>query len=366
MSDAHGTAVSGDTTPDGQPPRSDPEPAAAPVGAPVGPGPDAGPDAGFVGATPPRVARHHPGVTLAALALLWLAAMLFSARVTITGRREAEMEVTSTAYALPGAISACLVAGAALALLVLGLLTRRGRTFGASARFGIATAGGLAIGLLAALTMVTINTEGWLYAVVGGTLAAAATLGGAIAGARAWRVVAAACWAALTVFAIGFALNLFQSPLLRLFGAGGDQAAQASAVSWFATTQSITSGVAAGLVAYLALRRSTRRADGTAVAWPWYAVAGAGPGILLVIAEGLARTAGARVLDLAGKVSEVELAAQDLLSGSRMNNALIVVFVGAITAIVAVGRTLRPAPDDPAPDDPASDDPASDDPASEG
>ena len=60
--------------------------------------------------------------------------MLFSARITITGRGDAEMEVTSTAYALPGAVSASLVAGAAVALAVLGLIARR-RSLGATARF---------------------------------------------------------------------------------------------------------------------------------------------------------------------------------------------------------------------------------------
>jgi iron complex transport system permease protein len=310
MSEVHGTAVSSGPSPADQPPR-----------------------------------RPGAGLALAVAALLWAAAMLFSARITITGRAAAEAEVTSTAYALPGVTSACLVAGAAVALLVLGLPVRRGRELGASARFGVATGAGLAIGLLAALSMVTINTEGWLYAVVGGTLAAAATLGGAIAGTRATRVVTAACWAGLAVFAVGFGLNLFQAPLLRLFGAGGDQAAQAGAVGRFALTQSIAGGLAAGLIAYRVLRRATT-GGGTGPPWPQYALAGAGPGVLLLVAEALARTAGARVLELAGKVSEVELAAQDLLSGSRINNALIVVFVGAITAIIAVGRTLRPAPDE--------------------
>jgi hypothetical protein len=50
-------------------------------------------------------------------------------------------------------------------------------------------------------------------------------------------------------------------------------------------------------------------------------------------------------------VSELELTVQRMLSGSRLNSALIVLFVGAITAIIAVGRTMTPAPDDePAPE----------------
>jgi hypothetical protein len=74
-------------------------------------------------------------------------------------------------------------------------------------------------------------------------------------------------------------------------------------------------------------------------------VAGAGPGLLLVLGEGLTRTAGARVLELAGKVSELELTVQRLLSGSRLNSGLIILFVGAITAVIAIGRTLGPAPE---------------------
>src|SRR5689334_6048822 len=41
------------------------------------------------------------GLLLALATLVWMGAMLWSARATITGREDAEMEVTSTAYALP-------------------------------------------------------------------------------------------------------------------------------------------------------------------------------------------------------------------------------------------------------------------------
>jgi iron complex transport system permease protein len=298
-------------------------------------------------ATPATATSRRPaaGIVLALVGLLWMAAMLWSARATITGRTDVEMEVTSTAYALPGVTSASLVAGATVALAVLAL-AGRGRAFGATVRFAIGTGTGLVLGLLGALTIITINTDGWVYAVVGGTVAAAATIGGALGGLRTPRVVAAICWAAVAVFLVGFMLNVLQNPVLSLFGAADTAASQANAANWFSFTQSVLSGLAAGLVAYFALRRARRRADGADVGWPLYALAGAGPGLLLIVSEGLARTAGARVLELAGKVSELELTVQHMLSGSRFNNALIVLFVGAISAIIAIGRTMGPAPDD--------------------
>jgi iron complex transport system permease protein len=288
------------------------------------------------------------GIVLALVGLLWMAGLLWSARATITGRDDAAMEVTSTAYALPGAISASLVGGASVALAVLAAIGR-GRTLGATLRFAIATGTGLVLGLLGAVSIITINRDGWVYAVVGGTVAAAATIGGALAGFRAPRVLAAVCWASITVFAIGVLLNFV--PWLELFGSGNSTSSQFGAASWFSLTQRVLGGLAAGLVSYWSLRRARRRAGGDDVRWPWYALAGAGPGLLLILGEGLARTAGARVLELAGKVSELETTVQQMLSGSRLNSALIVMFIGAVTAIIAVGRSMGPAPDDAAPDE---------------
>jgi hypothetical protein len=283
---------------------------------------------------------ERPPILLAAAGLLWMAGLLWSARATITGGADAEMEVTSTAYALPGATSASLVAGAAVALAALAAVGRF-RTPGTTLRFAIATGAGLVLGLLGALVIVTINTDGWIYAVVGGTIAAAATIGGALAGVRSPRVLSAICWAAIAVFVVGFVLNYL--PVLDIFGRGGaasaTAAAQLASAGWFSLVQAVVSGLAAGLVAYRSLRRASR-----AFSWPLYALAGAGPGLLLVLAEVLARTAGARVLELAGKVSALELTVQQTLSTSRLDSALIVLFVGAVTAIIAIGRTIKPDP----------------------
>lgn len=307
-------------------------------------------------ATPDAERPSSNGLVLAFVALLWMAAMLWSARATITGRADAEMEVTSTAYALPGAVSAALVAGAATGLALLALLARR-RTLGTTARFAVATGGGLAIGLLGALVIVTINTEGWIYAVVGGTVAAAATIGGALAGFRLPRVVFAVCWAAIGVFLAGFVVNLFQDQLLGVLGSGDTRESRTNAAQWFTFCQSVLSGLAAGLISYGVLRRARRGGKGADVAWPLYALAGAGPGLLLVIGEGLTRTAGSRVLELAGKVSELELVVQQMLSGARFNSALIVLFVGAVSAMIAIGRTIKPAPGAEPPDAPAAEPP---------
>jgi hypothetical protein len=295
--------------------------------------------------TPVTTERSSRGSLLLALVgLLWMGGLLWSARATITGGANAEMEVTSTAYALPGAISASLVAGAALALAVVAAVTRR-RPLGTTTRFAVATGTGLILGLLGALTIITINTEGWVYAVVGGSIAAASTIGGALGGLRQPRVVAAICWASVAVFLVGVLLTFGQDVLFGIFGAGDSSASQVSAAGWYSLTQSVLSGLTAGLVVYFLLRRSK---GGSELLWTWFALAGAGPGLLLVLGEGLTRTAGARVLELAGKVSELELTVQQMLSGSRLNSGLIVLFVGAVTAIIAIGRTLGPAPDDEA------------------
>ncbi|GAA1602787.1 hypothetical protein [Actinoplanes couchii] len=294
---------------------------------------------------PETVEESRLTVALIAVAALgWAVAMLWSARATITGRADAAMEVTSTAYALPGAVSADLAAGAAVALLTLTLIGSR-RPLGATARFAVATGAGLLVGLLSAVVMVTINTAGTMYAVVGGTVAAAATIGGALAGLRLPSVVAGATAASVGVFLVGFTLNLFQEPVLELFGAG-DTASAANASQWFSYSQAALSGLTAGLIAYAIMRRAHHRAGGGDLRWPLYALAGAGPGILLVVAELLSRTAGAQVLELAGKVSDLEQVVQQMLSTARLNNGLIVLFVGTLTALFAVGRTLSPASGD--------------------
>ncbi|GLY01185.1 hypothetical protein [Actinoplanes sp. NBRC 101535] len=294
----------------------------------------------------PETTEESPLVValFAAAALAWTAAMIWSARQDITARADAMSEVTAAAYALPGIVAAELVAGAAAALLVLTLIARR-RPLGATARFAVATGTGLLIGAASAVPMFTINTAGTIYAAIGGTLAAAGTIGGALAGFRVPSVVVAAGSAAVAVFVIGTVLNYspVQSPLLSLLGAD-DTASTVAASQWFSYGQATISGLAAGIITFLLLRRSGRR-TGTTPRWTMHAAAGAGPGVILVAGEILSRTAGSKVLDLAGKVSILEQTTQQILSAARLNSGLVVLFIGAISAIILVGRTLEPADD---------------------
>ncbi|HYN94612.1 MAG TPA: hypothetical protein VES42_12255 [Pilimelia sp.] len=306
---------------------------AAPAGSGAPPGAHRQTDAGSL-----------PGAgALAALALIWLAAMLKSAHAAVSSDLDALM-IAGAAYSLPGAVSATLVAGAAMGLLAARLLAGR-HGEGSAVRFGAALGAGLLTGATAGGTFVAGPGSGSARMILAGTIAAAGTIGGAAAGVRARRVVGAAVAAALAVFAVGFVLSLFHDPLLSLYGAGDDPASRESALGWYAATTSVSSGLAAGLTAYRYLG-GARRAPG--LRWPAYLAAGAGPGLLLLVTELIIRTGGAQLLDLIRAISEDDRSGQSWLDGSRIVRALVVLFLGAIIAMVAFGRTLEPAADDAA------------------
>lgn len=285
-------------------------------------------------AVPAQDTAPAPGASvLAVLSLAWLAAMMWSAHRAIT-TGEGTLAITSAALALPSVISASLVAGAGVSLAVAHLLRRR-----VGLRFPAAIGAGLLTGLVAALVIASSYGGGQASMVLAGTIAAAVTVGGAVAGVRARAVVAAVVAAGLVVFAVGLVLDNFKQELMSLYGAGDDPSSQLSAAGWSALTAAVISGLVGALVAFFYLRRTQRREE-IPLRWPAYAIAGAGPGLLLLVAELIVRTLGRQVLTLAGAVSEADETAQRMLDGSRVNYALVVLFVGAICAIIAFGRTL--------------------------
>jgi len=327
---------------------ADPQPAdpAPPASAPLDPG------AAAVAPLGPGRPGPGPSWLLATLALAWLAAMLWVAHASISADVGA-VALATAASSLPPVVSAGLVAGAAVGLLAATLLTHARPLLAerAGIRPGVALAAGAVAGLLAGGAFVLGSGSDPARMAVAGTLAAAVTVGSAIAGARASRVVAAIVTAGLAVFATGFLLSLFKQPLLDLYGAGADAASQEGAAGYFAATAAIASGMVAGLTAYRVLGGARRD---PAVRWPAYLVAGAGSGVLLLVAELLLRTGGAELLRLVREISDFDRTAQTWADGSRVNNALVVLFVGAIVALFALGRGLGPRAEiaDPTDDEP--------------
>ena len=300
-------------------------------------------------------AAFAPGaVVFAPLAVVWLAAMLWSTRAAIDSSAAGVTAISLSAFALPGVISAALVAGAAVALAVTSSLSRR--TERATLRFLAAIGTGLLVGLAAAVAVNLTYADNATTNTIAGTTAAAAIIGGGLAGARNARVVGAITTAALAALVFVVAFSRVRDPLSDLFGAGDTQESVLSAAKWVSRTESLLAGLIAGLVAFgyltWARRRAARRDPATpALRWPAYLLAGAGPGLLLLLTEVIIRVGGHGLLELAAALSEADAVAQTSLGTSRIDNGIWVLFVGALTALIAFGRTLGPAPieDDPEP-----------------
>ena len=269
--------------------------------------------------------------------------MIWSARAQLRGAEFAEIAITVAANAVPVLAQGALVAGLGAGLLAGDLLVRRGRT-GASTRFLAATGAGLLVGTVAALTVHFSYYSGTANMVLAGTTVAAATIGGALAGFLVAPAAGAVAAGTLTAYLMVLALSLFTDNLRSLFGAGESQESQVAAAQWVSRTSSVTAGLAAGLVVFAYLRWSLRRAGahGRSLGLPPYLLAGAGTGLLLLIAEAITQFGGRSILDVAGSLSEADSIVQRVIGGSRWDHAIIVLFVGALTAVIAYGRTLEP------------------------
>jgi hypothetical protein len=270
-----------------------------------------------------------PGV-LAALAVAWLAATLWSVHATLAGSTGIDALVQA-ALTLSFVVSAGLVAGVAVGFAAAQLLAPR------VPRVAAGLGGGLLTGLVvAALILAGYGTTSALVVLAAG-VGAGSLLGGAISAARPPAIVGAAVAGALAWFLLGLVKGGFYNRLLTLFGAGKTPASRITADHRLALTAAVCGGVLAGAVAYRYLRP---RAEG--LGWPAYLAAGAGPGLLLLLADLVSLVAGARLRSLAAASSEADRAALSWSGNLGLNTAMVVLFVGAITAMIAFGRTLRP------------------------
>jgi hypothetical protein len=265
--------------------------------------------------------------------LLWLGITVWVARATLTtGGVGLTGPLGSAAAALPGVVAATLLTSATIASAASGRFRGAGRRLlvglGVGVLFGAITAAGvrLAYGNAPSITVLAV--------VVG----AAGVLAGAAA-VLPHAVLEAALWATTWVFFAGIIFGVLQVQLTTLLGGGpaADPAAQATANTRFTYGQSILTGLAAAYFAY-------RNLSGEKKAWPWFLIAGALPGGLLLAAEGFIRLGGSSVIRLVHATGVDNAALVGLTDWSRLRHALIVFAVGGVVAAIR-GAIIARRPD---------------------
>lgn len=232
-----------------------------------------------------------------------------------------------------------------IAYSALPLLTLTGITAGAAvglwifSRYGRTVlsvlAGAITGALASAAVLLVRGMPGGAVAVVATALALAGALGGALTIIRPIEVVRGGCAATLSALIIFMVVAFNSSWLLRAFGADGTDAGNRAANGWLAGTQALAVGLIGGLIAYWVLRRSK-----TTLGWPAYTLAGGMTGLLWIVADLFTRIGTARLLALTSADAAGDRLLQSGLGAGRINTGLVLFFVGAITAMIAFGRTL--------------------------
>jgi hypothetical protein len=284
-----------------------------------------------------RVGALAAGV-IAAVALIWLGATLATAHASVLGNSDdPDIALGAMAFALPNVIAAALLAGAGAGLGTTGLAVTERLPLAANLRrLVVGAVTGLVVGgICLGLVVYTYGDTGVITR-LGITIAAAGLLGGAAAGLPR-PVLTAGLVATVGVLLVGLVAGFAQPGLVGLFGGGKTLDSEVSA-GWFAAyLVAIVGGVLAGLLAFRVLRRYGPRV------WLWYLLAGMVAGVLLLATEGLTRVGGATLLNDVRGLSEGDRYTVDFTAFSRLRNGMVVFFIGGLTAMIAVGRTLRPA-----------------------
>jgi hypothetical protein len=291
---------------------------------------------------PATTDRERTGVwiTLLVLSLVWLAVILGSAHLSIAqDTAQAAAAVGTAALALPGVILACMLAGTAAGLL--GSARFAGANAGWIRRVLVAIGGGLIIGLAVAAIITGQYGHGPAITVLAAAALAAGAIGGSVAIVRPLGAIGGGLAAMLGVLAVGAGLALVQHPVKSLLGAGETVSSEWNAGQGLFYISAVLSGCAAGLTAFGFLRRRGYR-------WPWVALAGALPGLILLASELVTRVGGMPLLSAVGQLSIFDQFMVDDSAAHRFINAQIVGFMGAVVAIIAVGLSMRSAADQPA------------------
>jgi hypothetical protein len=252
-------------------------------------------------------------MTLLLVGLVWLGAAMYTVLATIAGNGQvATGGLGAVTAALPGLIAAMLVTGASI---------------GAVAGTRVRSAGGRLLAGLALGTLVGLTAgAGIRYAYGGGSITAlaiavgaASVAGGALA-VLPGDVLKAGLWGTTCAFLAGVIFGAVQPNLVAVLGSGE------VANTRYAVGQSLVTGLAAaaGTLRFLRLR-------GNRV--PWYLVAGALPGLVLLAAEWLTRAAGPAVTQLVHGLPESPVLVERSDS-ARLRHALTVLVVGGLIAML--------------------------------
>jgi hypothetical protein len=308
--------------------------------------------------TPP--ARAWVPWTVAGLGLIWLIVKLWAAHQQIHDNAGDTVAIATAALAIPSVVQATALGGLGGGLAArLGTdLWRVRRSAGPAQRwlrYAVAATGGLIVGLGVMGTVLGAYGNVPSIAGVAVTVVITGTVAGALVGiGKRLLVPEAALAAALASFVADTILNsgTVLGHMMAALGAGRsaitdcDQGAAVSACAKVVNANSLVShvdsvivGLVAGLVAFWYLRRR-----GRGVAFPAYELAGAATGLLLLATEALTHLGGAGLVHVARSISADDRTVIDLLAGNRVIHGLLVLFVGAIVALIAFGRTLRPSP----------------------
>lgn len=279
-------------------------------------------------AAQPEPASVPTGVstTIAVIGLVWLAVTLAVGHGTLSGS-SGDVALSTAVLSLPAMVQAALFAGASVGFAA-------SLSFAGRLRYLVGVLSGLGIGVLAlAVVLLAYAMPGGAGTALAASVALAGALGGALSGVRPAPMISAGLLAMVPVLVVGYLVGHFSEELLRLFGDTGSAASRYSASGYLGFTSALAQGVLAGLTAFFLLRRSGLK-------FPAYGLAGALPGLVIGVSEIFTRIAAPRLLSLATEVSAWDKVVYGLGNGNRTNQALVVFFVGALTAIIAHGRSL--------------------------
>ena len=295
-------------------------------------------------------APRRGSVVLLGLGLGWLGWLLWGAQTEVAAADNPASALIRAGGLFPVVLFATLFSGAAAGLATSAWrpATSTSRPALARLRWPLATGAGTVVGALTAALVFWGYGHRTPIVLLAVSVLAAGAVGGALGAVKPGQVVFTGLCATLATVAAETVLSLFTPQLTGLFGAGGTAGAHLAVASRLALTATLLGGVVAGVGAFWLLYRAR-------CGWrfPAYLGAGATAGILLLLADVLTRIGGTQLYGAIGRLSPADRTFVGFTAQSRLNHALMVLFLGAIVALLCFGSTLRWQGDSRGPQAPA-------------